>query len=132
MKHARPTSIEEAQKMSYAALLDNDKAMDRYMDAMDATWERERSSSTCGECEHCLVAPEAQMQAHVKYMVDYIHKMYQKRDDVIRTDESLEYEVSRNCSNARLLCAWCDEYNEFVDAESTMSQDCPAFSYVGI
>ena len=100
---------------------------DMLLEALDAAWERKRSSSTCGDCEHCITAPAVAMASHVKYMIWLVRTMYEKREDVVRTDESLEYEISRCCENARLLCSWCEEYEEFVDAEGMLSHSCEGF-----
>lgn len=121
-------SIDSAMAASQAALVAHDKEWDRLETKRERDWLRRRSQSTCADCEHCHMAYERDMQPHIKYMVDFVRKHYKALEG--EDEERLEYSISRNCENARLLCAWCDQAEQFINAEDAVG-DCEVFVYVG-
>lgn len=112
----------EAQEISQAAIADYGNSYERYCEAQDAAWERQRANSTCADCQHCEIAPESDMHPLIKYVTHHIGLFYDFKKDNYRTEASVEYDLSRALSNAVLKCAWCTEYSEFIDAERTASE----------
>lgn len=122
------TALEEAIIKSNKAISENPaRAWDAYEAAQEAMYQRAKQSSTCADCDHCHIAPESQMEYLVRYMTNHVKHLYVKAPGVTRTDESLEYDISRACTNAVRLCAWCDENCEFIDADDDFSQECDEF-----
>lgn len=101
---------------------------DLRLEAQDAAWEAARQDATCEDCEYCHIAPEKNMHWLTTYVVNTVRALYDKKDSVLRTDESLEYDFARACENARKACAWCSNENiqDFVNAE-TPARECDEF-----
>lgn len=123
----RYATVEMAVDASERTLREHDFDCDR-VSAMQARAEARHREATCEDCAHCQVPPARTMEPLVRYVTRTVATLYDKKEDVLRSDESLEYDFSRACANARLDCCYClaDEVMDFVSAEDSAA-DCESF-----
>ena len=98
---------------------------DRYCAREEERDSQAREGATCDGCCHCHVADTSMMKSHVTFMLNNM-KLWQPKEYVQRSTESLLEEIAWFCEDARKCCAWCKYHDEFVNAEDGI-EDCEGF-----